>query len=538
MPGWDGNGNFTRVHNWQADDASDIGIVSDRHDAEDDNFAQGLNNTFCRDGQSPATGEWNLDNHQLNNVGAGTEDGDAINLGQLTGSGPTGTPDFKKSINLVGSDLNGRVNFRSATGVQGIGWTGADMSWLARLKDSATTPKFRDRLVANNKFDGTGTDVAILDDAGNLGVTSLTYNLSLDPAGNWRTISPGWGALLEWQADGKLAYRQNKTVTATDPYVAAPLDNRVTMEGKDGNIILTLNMDETGDKYARLLSTKGGEKRWEMNFGNGVAESGTWVGSNWSLWAYNNDGAGGYQVLYAIRETGRIGIPFGIDGTLTVHGGTVYTNVVNSIGANGLILGGNIIYLRPNGYASGVGQVSVDTVGNCRLGVGITERSGTGATSSYGSQIYNSLYGSNGSDLRWYVGDSIVGYYTPACDHRIKREIRALPSAWEAVKKLRPVIFKEAAFGDGPDSPFRDREDDRVGFIAHELQDALGAHAATGVKDWMEDVVEEAEDGSTKVVGQRPAIQGPDVMAVVAALTSALQEAQLRIEALEARLAA
>lgn len=514
MPGYDGTGRFTRNYSWQQRESVGVGIVSDEHDTEDDEFAKALNVAFCRDGQSQATGDWNLANHKITNLGAGTADGDAVTLAQLTGSGPSGVPDFKKSINLIGSDANGRVNFRSATGVQGIGWVGADLSWLAKLDEASKT---RDRLVLNNKFDGTGTDVAILDDEGNFGCTSLTYNLSHDTGGIWRTIAPGYGSRLWWDTNGQLVLDGVETATTTDPYVNTTLNTAYRLDPSQGNAIERLYKVDKDGKSVSISGFRGANERWRVTLGTGTAEDGTFAGSDFSLASFNNAGALNFTVMTASRKTGLVAFPQGISGTLILP-----TGVINSPSAP-LILGGNGsgLFLRPNGSGSAVGQTSIDgasgdmTVGGYVKAQGYFERSGTGG--SFGTQVFNSLYSSS-SDIRCYVGNSLVGYWTPSCDYRIKREIRPLPSSWDAVKALHPVVFKPAAYG-GPDSPFKDEESDNVGFLAHELQETLGEHAATGVKD-----------------GEQ--IQGPNVMAIVAALTSALQEAQLRIEALEARLAA
>lgn len=83
MP-YDGNGNFTRVMNWEEDRLNDIEIVSDRHDAEDDNFAAGLNIAFCRDGRATATGNFKMGGLKITGLGDGSSTNDAINKGQLT----------------------------------------------------------------------------------------------------------------------------------------------------------------------------------------------------------------------------------------------------------------------------------------------------------------------------------------------------------------------------------------------------------------------------------------------------------------------
>jgi len=54
MP-YNGSGVFTRSMNWVSDAVAGIKIRADRHDLEDDNFAGGLSNVICRDGQSVIT---------------------------------------------------------------------------------------------------------------------------------------------------------------------------------------------------------------------------------------------------------------------------------------------------------------------------------------------------------------------------------------------------------------------------------------------------------------------------------------------------
>ena len=58
MP-FDSEGNFTRIHNWEDDRLNDIDIASDRHDEEDDNFAEALSSCMLRDGRCTMSG--NLD---------------------------------------------------------------------------------------------------------------------------------------------------------------------------------------------------------------------------------------------------------------------------------------------------------------------------------------------------------------------------------------------------------------------------------------------------------------------------------------------
>jgi hypothetical protein len=82
MP-FDSNGVFTRVMNWTSDQQNGIAIECGRHDQEDDNFAEGFNDTFCRDGRAAATGDFNLGQHKVKNLANGTASTDAVNKGQL-----------------------------------------------------------------------------------------------------------------------------------------------------------------------------------------------------------------------------------------------------------------------------------------------------------------------------------------------------------------------------------------------------------------------------------------------------------------------
>ncbi len=82
MP-YDSEGNFTRVHSWEEDRVNDIDIVSDRHDEEDDNFADGLNLALLRDGRVPLSGSLNMNNFQVKNVADGTASTDAVNKRQF-----------------------------------------------------------------------------------------------------------------------------------------------------------------------------------------------------------------------------------------------------------------------------------------------------------------------------------------------------------------------------------------------------------------------------------------------------------------------
>ena len=82
MP-FDSQGNFTRLHSWEQARIDDIDIVTDHHDAEDDNFADGFNQCFLRSGVVPMKGNLNAGGFKVTRVKEATDDTDAVNLSQV-----------------------------------------------------------------------------------------------------------------------------------------------------------------------------------------------------------------------------------------------------------------------------------------------------------------------------------------------------------------------------------------------------------------------------------------------------------------------
>lgn len=100
MP-FDSEGYFTRVHNWEKDRQNDIDIVSDRHDEEDDNFANGFNDCMLRDGRATMTGNLKMGNFQVKGVAKGTVDTDAVNKSQLDGINTELASAIVKAVNKL-----------------------------------------------------------------------------------------------------------------------------------------------------------------------------------------------------------------------------------------------------------------------------------------------------------------------------------------------------------------------------------------------------------------------------------------------------
>lgn len=162
------------------------------------------------------------------------------------------------------------------------------------------------------------------------------------------------------------------------------------------------------------------------------------------------------------------------------------------------------------------GMVSADANGTLYVG------SGGGGASFTGYRLRQGLSGAfgdwyfnfyNEGAMVFYLNDSNFGSFLNGggMDYRAMREVEPLMPMWDIVKKLRPVRYKQTDFDE-----FRAiDDDDHWGFVAHEVQATTIMQAAGGYKD------------------APKRVQNVEPMAIIAALTKALQEAMARIEALE-----
>lgn len=84
--GWSGGqykkGNYAS-NGWTGDASLGIGIEAGRHDTQDDDFANGINNCVAKDGTNVMTGSLNLGNNKATNMLAGTAVLDGANVFQV-----------------------------------------------------------------------------------------------------------------------------------------------------------------------------------------------------------------------------------------------------------------------------------------------------------------------------------------------------------------------------------------------------------------------------------------------------------------------
>lgn len=78
MPNW-----FTRLRNWETDDANNIGITSPNHDEEDDNFAVGINASLNIAGLNSPTANISMGGFKMTTAGLATAATDYARLDQV-----------------------------------------------------------------------------------------------------------------------------------------------------------------------------------------------------------------------------------------------------------------------------------------------------------------------------------------------------------------------------------------------------------------------------------------------------------------------
>jgi hypothetical protein len=131
---------------------------------------------------------------------------------------------------------------------------------------------------------------------------------------------------------------------------------------------------------------------------------------------------------------------------------------------------------------------------------------------SFGGGFAQHTFRYNGTTVGSILTYTNATAYNTSSDYRLKEDFQSMTGVTERVKALNPVNFAWKFDGSRVD-----------GFIAHEAQ-AVVPEAVTGEKDAVD------EDGN-------PDYQGIDQSKLVPLLTAALQEAIIKIEDLEARVA-
>jgi hypothetical protein len=206
LNGFDGNGNFLRTFpegGWKGDATAGIKIRADRHDDHDQAITNALSNMICKDGQTTVLADIPFNGKKITGLGAPTLPTDAVNK-----SYADSVKTFTTGTEVSGADLNGRVTFTSPTGANGLAWTGADLSWIARLATAAgpsnVPPATLNRVVLNDKPDGSGTDVVTFNDNGNASVTGTFTATGQVLGGTVKSLGNVFAGAANMNTDGNI----------------------------------------------------------------------------------------------------------------------------------------------------------------------------------------------------------------------------------------------------------------------------------------------------------------------------------------------
>jgi Chaperone of endosialidase len=276
-----------------------------------------------------------------------------------------------------------------------------------------------------------------------------------------------------------------------------------------GGVVQTLASKATG-------SIGGTSTQVQYNSSGSLAGSANFVwditnsrlGINTASPAYPLDVSG------TIRGTGNI---FAGDGSAFVFGTATTAYLSGSSSSNVLTF-----------ITSSAEKMRIDTSGNLLVG-GTTVRDSTQITNEFSSKNGMAFYcvtNTSAVDFAVFranagtlcgaisrVGTTSAVVYTTTSDYRLKENVKPFVNALDSVSKLKPVTY--TWIDDGASAN---------GFIAHELQEVC-PDAVIGIKDEIDD------EG-------KPKYQAIDQSKIVALLTAAIQEQQVMIEELKAKVAA
>lgn len=338
MP-FDSNGTFNRLRSWASDAAANILIRSDYHDAHDQDLAAGLSTVITKDGRTQPTANIPLNNHRIINVQDPTSPQDVATKNYVDR-----LQSFTTSINISGADANGRVAFSSATGANGLAFTGADLSWLARIATAAgpgTPPNpaaTLNRLVLNDKPDGTGTDVVTVNDDGSIVANKLTTTTTVNAGGTVNatqmlTVKATTGNDHVWfygpnNEDRMVIYTDS--ATAGHGYLRVNQTQNYTFQN-DGQFLAPSNVHAGGAYLATDGNISGSAwGGWLSNY----------IESRASAWAANKVG------LVRMQRTGNTYAGNVGYGGYTCPAGTVLSGINREAGTSGQVYGVYYIYLQ------------------------------------------------------------------------------------------------------------------------------------------------------------------------------------------------
>ena len=277
----------------------------------------------------------------------------------------------------------------------------------------------------------------------------------------WSIIPGGGGA--ESGSNAGSDFQINR-YTDAGAFIDQPLIiNRATGTAYFGSTITAAGVVQTNTQFsiniptvastAPIYGSLNSKARWGIFLGNGQAETGSNVGSDFQINSYNDAGATLAVPLIINRANstaffgGALYVTSGNIASQAKGGGNAQVAFADNagnikgycywdVGTNSVRLshpsGANVACL-PSGAISLSGPMQ---------GVGVSGRQGQNG-GSYGS-IHNWFWG--GGAIQAWVDTTNLGNVSLVSDYRIKKGVADLPSMWETLKALRPIKYTQAEF--------------------------------------------------------------------------------------------
>jgi len=432
------SGVFNRANGptgWQDDAAASIGIEADRHDTQDNDFRNGINNTLTKDGTNTPTANLNFGGFKITSLGNGTASGDAINYTQITNGAPLGV-DY----------VNSRV---------GIGT--AAPTYIADVSRNANDADSRVRISNTSNGAAAQSGFQIANDTG-------TGSLLMNSSGN----STGGGANslnIVQSGNAPVHVWTNGTIKQTILGANGFVGFNETSPGVLVDVVRSANDTLTA---VRTRNANTGSSAYSSYIlGNNTNASGASVRLNSSA----NTSLGGANSLNIVN---------GLNAPLTLStNGTVRTTILGS-GFIGINQTTPDAQLEVRGTSTTKATISArsDIAGDVSNAAVVITKFDNNSTSS---QLFARFFINNVSTGSGQInanGASQVAFGSFS-DERLKQNITDLPSQTGALMALRPVEFD-----------YKDGSGHQIGFIAQEVQsiypdlvgqDSSGFYTLTGM---------------------------------------------------------
>jgi hypothetical protein len=373
---------------------------------------------------------------------------------------------------------------------------------------------------------------------------SGTWGISV--TGNAATVTNGVYTTGNQTIGGNKTFSGTTTLTSaasTAPFIANIGASEVARLDSSGRLLLGTSTARTNlfTNYAPAfqVETAGTLTQRTASFYYNANDNG---GAVLSLASSRGTSVGSNTIVQANDELGQVAF-LGADGTKSIYGAVITAAVDGTPGANdmpGRIMlsttgdGASSPTERMRIHAGGAVTFAKTNITPANNGFWIEPTGGIFATISSGVNTYH-VYSSTSSTYRFYVNENggisnFSGNNVNLSDEREKKNISDLDSTWDCLKhwELKKFHYNED----------EDAESLRYGVIAQQVAE----YCPEVIADWVKQSAEPAkldDDGNEIEPAKEEIVRmGVKDQQMMWMAIKAIQEAQLRIEALEAEVAA